>query len=73
MSSQAKDKFWGDIEVVIDGFKDEVEAILKFTSYETPEVQVLENLESEFKFTLETIKKLKNKYKLWKMEQRLYH
>ncbi len=64
MSSQAKDKFWGDIEVVIDGFKDEVEAILKFTSYETPEVQVLENLESEFKFTLETIKKLKNKYKL---------
>ena len=73
MSSQAKDKFWGDIEVVIDGFKDEVEAILKFTSYETPEVQVLENLESEFKFTLETIKKLKNKYKLWKMQQRLCH
>ena len=68
MSSQAKDKFWGDIEIVIDGFKDEVEAILKFTSYETPEVQILENLESEFKYTLETIKKLKNKYKLWKIK-----
>jgi len=64
MSSQAKDKFWGDIEIVIDGFKDEIEDILKYTSYETPEVQILENLESEFKYTLETIKKLKNKYKL---------
>ena len=52
MSSEAKDKFWSDIEIVIDGFKDEVEAILKFTSYETPEIQILENLESEFIFFL---------------------
>jgi hypothetical protein len=64
MSSQAKDKFWDDIEIVMDGFTKELTDILKYTSYETPEVQILENLESEFKYTLETIKKLKNKYKL---------
>jgi len=64
MSSRAKDQFWEDIEVIVDGFQEELKTILKFTSYETPEVQVLENLESEFKFTLHNIKRLKNKYEL---------
>ena len=64
MSSRAKDQFWEDIEIVMDGFTEELTDILKYTSYETPEVQILENLESEFKYTLETIKKLKNKYEL---------
>ena len=64
MSSRAKDQFWEDIEIVMDGFTEELTDILKYTSYETPEVQILENLEHEFKFTLETLKKLKNKYEL---------
>jgi len=64
MSSRAKDQFWEDIEVIVDGFQEELKTILKFTNYETPEVQIVENLEHEFKFTLETLKKLKNKYEL---------
>jgi len=64
MSSKAEDKLQGDIEVVVDGFKHELTAILKFSSYETPIPKVLEDLIGEFEFTLKTLKTMKKNYQI---------
>ena len=67
MSSRAKDQFWDDMEGIVDEFQDELKTIMKFPSYkfnETPEVEMMEELEFQFKRALKELNNIKNKYEL---------
>tara|TARA_R110000765_G_scaffold262827_1_gene362687 strand:- start:267 stop:461 length:195 start_codon:yes stop_codon:yes gene_type:complete len=64
MSSEAEDKLQSDIEVVIDRFQDELKAILRFSSYETPMVEVVGDLIDELEFTSKNLKIIKRQYEI---------
>ena len=64
MSSEAEDKLQNDIEVVIDRFQDELKAILRFSSYEIPMVEVVGDLIDELEFTSKNLKIIKRQYEI---------